>query len=339
MQTNDRQRWMAERAWNWYRTQPWLCGFNYVPSTAINTTEMWQGDTFDLPTIDRELGWAEQIGFNTCRIFVQYLVWEADGDALLQRIDQFLDRADRHGLSTTICLFDDCAFSGKQPYLGPQDHPAPGVHNSGWVPSPGHARVVDRDAWPQLEAHVIAVLDRFKDDGRVLLWDLYNEPGNVNMGNRSLPLLEATFRWARSVGVQQPLTVGVWHPDLPDLNQTSLALSDVHTFHNYEDLHSVERVVDLLKLGGRPILCTEWMRRGYNSTFETHLPFFKREHIGSYFWSLVNGRTQTHFPWGSPNGASEPRTWYHDLLLPDGTAHLPDELDLIRGYVRDAAPA
>lgn len=333
MQPGEFSSWTTAASWEWYRAQPWLCGFNYVPSTAVNTTEMWQRETFDRPTIDRELGWAAQIGFNSCRIFLQYLVWEADPVGLVERLDQFLAVAARHGLSTMICLFDDCAFSGKQPYLGPQDPPVAGVHNSGWVPSPGHARAVDRAAWPQLEAYVTEIVGHFKADTRVLLWDLYNEPGNPGMGDTSLPLAEATFRWVRVVQPQQPLTTGVWHPGLRALNDTTLALSDLITFHNYDALPSVERVVSELKQFDRPIICTEWMRRNHGSLFESHLPFFKREQIGWYFWGLVNGRTQTHFPWGSPAGASEPGRWFHDLLRSDGTPHRAEELVVIRSHL------
>lgn len=326
-------RWAVERAWTWYRARPWLCGFNYVPSTAINSTDMWQRETFDLPSIDRELGWAEAIGLNSCRVFLQYLVWEDDPEGFLARLDGFLRVADGHGLSTMLVLFDDCAFSGREPYLGPQDEAIPGVHNSGWVPSPGHARVVDRGTWPGLEAYMAAVVGRFGADHRVLLWDLYNEPGNAGMGDRSLPLLKAAFRWARAAEPRQPLTAGVWHPDLRALNDVSLALSDVVTFHSYEDLASVERTVPALEQRGRPLICTEWMRRHRGSLFETHLPFFRRERIGCYFWGLVNGRTQTHLPWNSLAGAAEPPVWFHDLLSADGSAHLDDDLRLIRTHL------
>jgi len=83
-------RWEAGRAWRWYRALPWLCGFNYVPSTAINTTEMWQAETFDAQTIDRELGWAHSLGLNSCRVFLQYLVWEGDPEGFLARLERFL---------------------------------------------------------------------------------------------------------------------------------------------------------------------------------------------------------------------------------------------------------
>ena len=325
--------WAPDRAWEWYRAQPWLCGFNYVPSTAANAAEMWQRDTFDPETIERELGWAARIGFNSCRIFLQYLVWEDDRTGLLERLGRFLATADLHGISTMICPFDDCAFSGKQPYPGPQDAPRPGVHNSCWTPSPGHALVQDRAAWPRLEAFVRDIVSRFGQDRRVLLWDLYNEPGNAGMGEASLPLLEAAFAWARAASPRQPLTSGFWTLQVPGLNETLARLSDISTFHNYEDLRSLEQTLAALAPLGRPIICTEWLRRGHGNLFQTHLPVFRREGIGWYFWGLVNGRSQTNLPWGSPEGAGEPPVWFHDLLRPDGTFHLVEERETLRRYL------
>jgi len=142
------KQWTCEDAKVWQETQPWLCGFNYVPSTAVNSTDMWQRETFDLPTIERGLEWAKTIGLNSCRVFLQYLVWENDRDAYIKRIDQFLDAAHHNGISTMFILFDDCAFAGKEPYLGPQDEPIPGVHHSGWTASPGHSRVVNQEIKP-----------------------------------------------------------------------------------------------------------------------------------------------------------------------------------------------
>ena len=325
MQAVDDARWTEERAWTWYQGQPWIIGFNYVPSTAINTTEMWQRDTFDPATIDRELGWGARIGFTSCRVFLQYLVWSDDPVGAVDRIDRFLDIADRRHISTILCPFDDCAFSGRQPYLGAQDAPRMGVHNSGWTPSPGHERVTDRTAWPDLRAFVETIVSRFGRDRRVLLWDVYNEPGNAGMGDASLPLLEETVRWVRACKPAQPLTAGVWNRDLHGLNAMMLGASDIITFHDYFDLTSVEQNIALLRTAGRPIICTEWMRRNYGSLFSTHLPVFQREGVGCYFWSLVNGRTQTHLPWGSPEGADEPPVWYHDLLRPDGTFYREEE--------------
>ncbi|HUU10643.1 MAG TPA: cellulase family glycosylhydrolase, partial [Phycisphaerae bacterium] len=239
------ERWPADKARDWYQQVPRPCGFNFLPSTAVNTTEMWQADTFDAATIDRELGWAEAIGFNSCRVFLQYLVWQADPERFLERFDRFLGIAAKHRISVMPVLFDDCAFSGKEPYLGKQDAPVPGVHNSGWTASPGHSRVVDRKAWPDLERYVTQVVGRFASDRRVIAWDLYNEPTNGAIGDRSLPLAEATFAWARRAGPSQPITLGVWNGNAK-LNRIALDLSDIVTFHNYGGPDAVRRhIADL----------------------------------------------------------------------------------------------
>lgn len=325
-------RWSAEKAREWYGQRPWLCGFNYLPSTAVNSTEMWQRETFDAETITREMGWAQRLGLNCCRVFVPSLVWEADPDGLADRLDRFLGIADRHGLVTLPILFDDCAFAGREPYLGMQDAPVPGVHNSGWTPSPGPSRADDPSAWPVLQRYITALLSRFGRDERVLGWDLYNEPGNEGRGARSLPLLRAAFGWARRAAPTQPLTAGVWawDDDRREINDFLLASSDILTFHEYADAGQLAQTVARLKEAGRPVLCTEWMSRTLESRFETHLPVFKREHVGCFFWGLVNGRTQTHFPWGSLPGAPAPPVWFHDLLGGQGEPYSAEEAALIR---------
>ena len=67
--------WPAEKAQMWYDNQEWIVGANFTPSTAINQIEFWQEATFDPQTIDRELGYASSIGFNTMRVYLHYLVW------------------------------------------------------------------------------------------------------------------------------------------------------------------------------------------------------------------------------------------------------------------------
>ena len=248
-------------------------------------------------------------------------------------MDEFLGIASRHNLSTMLCLFDDCTFAGDQPYLGKQADPVPGVHNSGWTPCPGHPRVVDRQAWPMLEKYITSVVSRFANDPRVLAWDLYNEPGNAGMADKSIPLVERAFAWARSAQPQQPLTAGVWTDSMPALNDAMLSLSDIVSFHSYGDVVELEQQIERLQSRGRPVVCTEWMRRPI-STFATHLPVFQRRRVGCYSWGLVNGRTQTHFPWGSPAGAPEPAEWFHDLLRADGAPYREDEVALVGSLLK-----
>ncbi len=326
-------RWSPEKAWEWYRAQPWICGFNYVPSSACNTTEFWQAESFDAPAIDRELGWARGIGFNSCRVFLQYLVWKHDPDGLKERIDRFLGIAARHGITTAIVFFDDCCFGDPlltAPSLGAQREPIPGMILPSWTPSPGLAAVTDRNVWPDLERYVKDIAGRFGRDPRVIMWDLYNEPGNTNMGDKSLPLVEAAFAWAAAANPDQPLTVSVWTGAYPNLNAAQCARSDVISFHAYTNFDGMTQAIAAHKAHGRPVICTEWMARLQGSRWDTDLPLFTREAVGCYAWGLVNGRTQAQFPWGSPRNAPEPKVWFHDIMRRDGSPYDPAEIAAIR---------
>ena len=332
MSTPPEGQWPAERAWEWYRKVGPIKGCNYLPRTAVNTTEMWQAETFDPKTIDEELGWAERAGYNSVRAFVQFLVWQADREGLAERLGRFLAVADRHGIRTMVVLFCDCSFAGKEPYLGEQDEPVPGVHNSGWTPSPGHKRVTDRSAWPAVEAYVKGVVGRFRNDRRVLIWDLYNEPGNSRMGEKSLPLAEAAFAWAREAKPSQPVTTGAWANLRSRFSRRLMELSDVVSFHAYDPPAGVEAKIERCAELGRPLLCTEWLRRQTGNTFAAILPLFAKHRVGGYHWGLVAGRTQTYMPWGAKRGAPMPRLWQHDVFHPDGKPYDPAELGLLRAF-------
>lgn len=327
-------RWDAERALAWERARPWIVGCNYVPAYASNTLEQWQGETFEPAAIRRELGWAAAMGLNSVRTNLHHLVWETDSVGLLARLEAFLQLASSAGISVMPNFFDDCCHSGQQPRAGRQEAPVPGVHNSRWVPSPAHALASDPAAHPRLEAFVRGVVGKFARDARVLCWDLYNEPGNGGMGDATLVLHEACFRWAREAGATQPLTTGIWDAKLARHNALSLALSDVVTFHNYGPLDNLQKQVAELRRHGRPVLVTEWMARTRGSEVATHLPYLRAERVGCYHWGLVNGRTQTQFPWGSPPGAPEPDPWFHDLLRMDGSPYRPAEIELFRALTR-----
>ena len=328
------KQWSNEQANAWYREIGPICGCNYLPRTAINSTEMWQGGTFDPQTIDQELAWARRAGYNSVRIFVQFLVWQDDPDGIRQRLDVFLSIASEQGISTVPVLFDDCAFAGKEPYLGPQDDPVAGVHNSGWTPSPGPSRVTDSAAWPELARYVREVVGAFGSDSRVLLWDLYNEPGNSRSGERSLPLMEAAFNWARQASPQQPLTVSAWR-DAPSyrspMSERMLALSDVISFHCYAQ-ENLEGAIARCRSFGRPVLCTEWLRRTTGNSVADTLPIFAREQVGWYNWGLVAGRTQTFLDWRSKAGDPPPEVWQHDIFHADGRPYDPAEIEMIRHF-------
>ena len=319
---NAPERWTAAKANEWYAAQPWLVGCNFLPSTAVNDVEMWQAESFDATTIERELAWAHDLGFNTVRVFLNYVVWEADADGLKKRFDQFLAIANKLGIRVMPTLFDDCNFGGRTAAIGKQPDPVPGVHNSRWVSSPPRAMATDRAAWGPLEKYVKDMVGVFASDQRVLAWELYNEPIT------SLPLVEVAFRWAREAKPSQPVTTTIWSN--AEMRIRIIELSDVLCFHNYGPLPGVEAEVASLLVHGRPVLCTEWMARTLGSRFDTHLPFFKENKIACWNWGFVAGRMQTYIPQGRKPGMPEPAQWFHDILRKDGTPYDAQEVKLIK---------
>lgn len=325
------QRWSQEKANTWYQQQKWISGSNFIPSTAINQLEMWQAATFDPETIDRELGWAEGIGFNTMRVFLHSVAWKADPEGFKQRIDRYLSIADKHHIKTIFVIFDDCW--NKVPQAGPQPAPKPGVHNSGWMQDPGQPLSSDSTLFPGLEKYVKDVMGKFAKDGRILLWDLYNEPGNSGKVDASMPLLRKVFGWARSVSPVQPISAGIWNwnSDYENLSLFTIQNSDVITYHDYGDPETHHRTITLLKTHGRPMICTEYMARTRNSRFANIMPMLKKEHVGAINWGLVSGKTNTIYAWDTPiPDGSQPIEWFHDVFFKEGAPYRQDEVNLIR---------
>ena len=255
------------------------------------------------------------------------------------RLETFLFLASRHRMTVMPVLFDSCWDPFPQP--GPQPAPVPGVHNSRWVQSPGATALQDPAQYRRLEDYVAGVVGAFATDDRVLGWDVWNEPDNLNPTSygRSEPsgkvglvldLLPRVFDWARSAGAQQPLTSGVWQGDWSDdatlapMARLQLTRSDIISFHCYGQANEfAARVRSLLRFG-RPVLCTEYMARPFGSTFETIAPLAKRLGVAALNWGLVAGRTQTWLPWDSwqnPYIGRSPPVWFHDVFRPDGGAY------------------
>ncbi|HEX5170430.1 MAG TPA: cellulase family glycosylhydrolase [Cyclobacteriaceae bacterium] len=327
--TVARDVWTKEQAMAWYQPWGWLRGCDFIPSTAINQLEMWQAETFDTATINRELGYAESIGMNAMRVYLHHLAWEIDQDGFKDRMNQFLTIADKHGISTLFVIFDDCWNPGYQP--GKQPDPKPGIHNSGWVRDPGDIIHEDSTVIVSLEKYVKDILTFFGNDNRILLWDLYNEPGNSGYGNKSMPLLQKAFQWGREVNPSQPLSAGVWSKDLVDLNNYQLQNSDVITYHNYSTPDDHKKWIDSLRTYGRPLICTEYMARTRGSRFDNIMPMLKSENVGAFNWGLVSGKTNTIYAWDAPMpDGKEPKVWFHDIFRKDGTPYDKKEVDLIR---------
>ena len=350
-------RWTEQKANDWYAQQPWLVGSNYIPATAINQLEMWQADTFDPQRIDLELGWAEAIGLNTMRVFLHDLPWQEDTAGFQKRIDTFLAIADKHHIRILFVLFD--SVWDPNPQLGKQHAPTPGVHNSGWVQSPGAAALNDSSQWPRLETYVKGVVGAFSKDRRVLGWDVWNEPSNTNVPAYSKyeppnkkdivsKLLPKVFAWAREAGATQPLTSGLWEGDyakpdkLDPIAKIQFEQSDVLSFHNYGKPSWFKKQVNELQKYHRPVICTEFMARPRKSTFQGILPIAKADKVGAINWGLVAGKTQTYLPWDSWKkpyvDGRQPNVWFHEIVRSDGQPYSQQEVDFIRRLTQNNSP-
>ena len=346
-ETATREIWTKQEAKDWYAKQGWLVGADFLPSTAINQLEMFQEASFDTATINKELGWAAGIGMNTMRVYLHDLLYQQDSAGFFKRLDVFLDISAKHKIKPIFVLFDSCW--DPFPKLGKQRAPKPGVHNSGWVQSPGFEALKDSTQYPRLENYVKGTVAHFANDERVLAWDIWNEPDNTNDSSYGkielpkkvdyvLPLMKNAFGWARSVNPVQPLTAGIWagdwtsHETLKPIEKASVDESDVISFHNYNDANDFEKRIKQLQQYDRPLICTEYMSRGNGSFFEGSLPIAKKYNVGAINWGLVNGKSQTIYPWDSwrKTYTKEPELWFHDIFQKDGKPYRQAEVDLIK---------
>ena len=327
---NQRSRWTEEQAKIWAEETGWLRGSNFIPSNAINQLEMWQAETFDTATINRELGYAERLGFNVMRVYLHHKAWQQDPDGFKDRLNTYLSISSNHKIRTLFVFFDDCW--NKKSTIGRQPDPKPGIHNSGWVQDPGQKESSDSTYFPLLEEYVKDIMNHFGSDKRIVMWDLYNEPGNSGKADSSMNLLKNVFLWARQTRAMQPVTSAIWIDRLPNLSRFQLENSDIITYHNYNKDSSMTAEIESLRKYNRPLVCSEYMARTNGSRFENILPLLKKEKVGAINWGLVSGKTNTIYRWGDTAhvDGSEPDPWFHDIFRKDGKAYQQAEVDLIR---------
>ena len=342
------KKWNKEQAFSWYENLDWIVGCNYLPSNAINQLEMFQVETYDKEINLKELSWAKDLGFNSVRVYLHDLLWN-ESDVFKKNLNDFLDICNRLEIRPILVLFDDC--HRPYPKLGKQPKPVRGVHNSGWKQSPGMALVheiyenKEHDEISRLQKFVEEILHDFSDDERILMWDIYNEPGQFGIGEKAITLLELVWKWALEVRPSQPLTACLDGSVGKDIIECNAENSDVITFHTYEG-EKLQETIDRLAKYERPLLCTEYMAREFGSTFEFSLPIFKENNVGCFNWGLVAGKSQTHFGWSTildlkkkkeagefledGDAIPEPAIWFHDILRADGTPYSEDEVNFIK---------
>lgn len=356
------ERWSKEKIWDWYNARPWMRGCNYMSADCANRIDQWQELGFEdrWETNVSEVELMAQTGFNTVRIIPEFVVWQKEHDGFFERFDRYLELFDAHGMGTMVVLANDCmpprSEDWKMPDVGEQHYDwgyhggrkrsQHGRHNE---PAP-HYYFDDPTLREEYFTMVREIVMRYREDERVCVWDVYNEPGNSRRKDITMPHLVRMFETVRACNPTQPLTAGVWSakPDesvpLTEVEQYALDHSDIVSYHCYQPYPDHIRIIKRLKKEGRPLMNTEWLARCMQNTVFDLIPLFYLEKIGCYNWGFVAGKYQTYEPWEGmwdryaedPHCTYDMTVWFHDLYRPNHRPYDPKEIALIQEFCQYA---
>ncbi|MBQ8716992.1 MAG: cellulase family glycosylhydrolase [Clostridia bacterium] len=355
-------RWSKEKIWNWYNARPWIRGCNYMSADCANRVDQWQELGFEerFKTTEEELKLVQDTGFNTVRLILEYVVWKEEHDGFMDRFERYISLCAKYGISCMIVLANDCmppkTELWKMPAVGEQHYDwgyhggrKHSQHGSHKEPAP-HFYLDDPETREDYFKMVREIVSKYKDDPRICVWDLYNEPGANKRDALTLPNLKRMFEAVREIDPSQPVTVGVWRIKgdesipLSEVEQYALENSDIISYHNYQSYAENIRIIKRLKKEERPILNTEWLCRFQHNDVASLFPLFYLERIGCYNWGFVAGKYQTYEPWefiweqydAGKRADIDFTKWFHDLYRPSHRPYDPKEIELIQRFCKYA---
>lgn len=353
-------QWSKERSWAWYNARPWIRGCNYMSADCANRIDQWQEYGFEerFNTTKKELALMAELGYNSIRIFPEFFVWLQEHDGFMERFERYVALAAQNGISCMILLGNDCWPPYEevmaQMHLGEQSVDW-GYHGGRKVSAHGNFEGVGYSPFDEPEyaekhcAFVAEIVEKYKNDERIIIWDVFNEPGFSKRGSTSLPHLKKMIQIIRDIDPIQPITIGIWSPitnpeKLLDIEKFGLENSDIISYHNYTSYEDNIYGIKWLKRFGKPIINTEWLNRCQGNTIEALFPLFYLEKIGCYNWGFVAGKYQTYEPWnwvweGLENNPKafdkfDFTKWLHDLYRPNHRPYNPKEIELIKRFCR-----
>ena len=352
--------WTKEKAWAWQDAQPWYRGCNYMPVSAANRVDQWQsyGSEERFAEVEREFALAKEIGFNAMRLIIEwqgFAVWLQEPDAFRANFERYLALMEKYGLKAFVVLGNDCSrpkFMWTMPKLGEQEYDV-GYHGGrrktqhGGFSEPGYLIVDEPEYREKFFAFCRELVTKYAHDGRVVMWELWNEPGAGNRGMMSAQILKDLFALCWEIDPDQPLSANLWSrstglvlqgKDPHPVEKLAMDLSDVITYHGYVDIERQVRLCDeLAKRWGRPLYNTEWLLRIEGCDFPDNYAFMARRKIGALNWGFVNGKYQTHEPyepcWRTKfeyGGRGDPTKWMHDLFRISHHPYDPYEIAVAR---------
>lgn len=353
-------KWSKTKAWSWYNSRPWIRGCNFMSSDCANRLDQWQEYEFEkkLHTAEKELALEAETGYNSIRIIPEFIVWLKEHDGFMKRFEKYIDTAHKNGISCMVVLGNDCVppkeEALKRMKFGAQEvdwgyHGGRKVSQHGSFSEIGYSLLDDAAYAEKYYEFVGETVSAYKNDERIIIWDVFNEPGNSNRQSLSLPHIKKSFEIIRKINPIQPLTAGLWtFPGdtgrLPEIERFCLENSDVISYHNYGSYSENTETINHLKKFGRPLLNTEWLNRCGGNTVEEMFPLFFLEKIGCYNWGFVAGKYQTYEPWNNvwdgyksnpeKYGTFDFTKWFHDLYRPSLNPYNPKEIELIKKFCR-----
>ena len=361
-----KQQWTEKEIWDWYNDHEWISGFNFIPSGSM-TGSQYFFQSYDhkqaFTDAAKEIALAASLKFDSVRLKLPFDVWQQEHEQFFSSLDEFLALLDSYNMTMMPILFNDCLVP-KEKYrpkqLGPQPEPVPGYFGGSPV-TPfddetqsgevvGYSITDDPEREPEIKRYVTELANRYGHDPRIIIWNIWNEPGNSSRKTKSLPMMTKIFQWMRELDVMQPLTADVWgigneassttkesDQYFAEIELESIKLSDIVTFHFYGDYSHAKQYIAALRQFGRPLINTEWLHRPYRSLIQTHMPLWKKEGIGSYFFGFVNGKSQYHIVWEviKNEPGIDTRLWMHDIFHSDFTPYDPEEIEVIKELHKD----
>ena len=358
VQTGRQGPWTKEKAWAWHDAQPWYRGCNYMPASAANRVDQWQsyGSEARFAEVEREFALAKEVGFNAMRVIIEwqgFAVWLQEPEAFRANFERYLQLMEKYGIKAFVVLGNDCSrpkYMFQMPKLGEQQYDV-GYHGGrkktqhGGFSEPGYLMADDPEYRAKFFDFCRETVGKYAHDGRVAVWELWNEPGAGNRGSMSEPLIRELFELCWKIDPDQPLTADLWGSWQNDaafgtpkgVGKLAVELSDIIAYHGYCPVGSQARLADALeKRYGRPLYNTEWLLRMWGCEFSDNYAFMARRKIGSFNWGFVNGKYQTHEPyepmWRNKFefSGTQPTRWFHDLFRISHHPYDPYEIAVAR---------
>ena len=291
----------------------YLRGFNYTPSYAYNYFEEWPN--FEPSIWEKEVPYAKRFGANHLRIWMERDPWQADPNLFLKNVDTALNILGRNGIKMMPTLFNSW-------------------HGLDWEMGGTYLLHVADGNWKRFEPYIESFVGYFKDDPRIVIWDLANEPPVWNR-ERDKPwinFLAHVYEKIKEIGVNQPITIGTMSRDNIRILEPC---SDVLCCHMYsytqENIDAAcDNAVQIALEYNKPLICNECCTGSFNDQERAEIArmsvdALEKRGIGWTAWHLMSGQIVT---------GSRERTdrngirgeGYMPFIMPDGSTRPGHEI-------------